>query len=228
MTTEATNPPAQPAATPPTATPQPQAPAAGQPAVQQQPVDPNWLNGRIAQAKKSAESDLFKKLGVKDEAELASRLGDAKKLEDEKKSDLEKRDGKIKELEPKAARAEQLEKTVAARAERELADLTEEQRAAVKSLAGEDPAKVLETIDALKPTWKAQASAAGAQQPKPAPASTTGAAPPPTPATPPAPVDHLAVYDDLKTKNPMMASHYLETYGSQIAAAREAKRKQGA
>lgn len=192
--------------------------------------EPSWLKGRLEREQETTRKAILAELGVPDVKDGKAALAELKKRQDAEKSDLEKKDGRIKELEPQAARAVELEKTVKARADVELAALTEEQKTAVKAIAGDDPAKVLTAIDTLKPTWKAAPAAPppGAPPPKPAPGSTTAAGPPPAPAAPPATVDHLALYDELQKSNPMQAAHYRELYGAQITAAREAKRKTSA
>lgn len=206
----------------------PAPPAAPSPPAPDQ--EPGWLKGRLEREQETTRKAILTELGVPDVKDGKAAIAELKKRQDAEKTDLEKKDGRIKELEPQAARAVELEKTVKARADVEFAALTDEQKAAVKSLAGDDPAKVLTAIDTLKPTWKAPAAppTPGAPPPKPAPATTSGANPPPAPANPPPAIDHLAVFEDLQKKNPMQAAHYAEHYGAQISAAREAKRKTSA
>jgi hypothetical protein len=78
--------------------------------------------------------------------------------------------------------------------------LTAEQQAAVKAIAGEDPAKQLQAITALGPTWSST----------PAPAAPANTAPPPGPpgAEPHSPPDHRAVYESERAKNPFAAAAY--------------------
>jgi len=203
------------------------APVAGPPT---QAPNNDWLNGRIDQAKRSAEAELLKRLGVASTDEAAAAIAAAKKVADAGKSAEQRASDLGNALAAEQAKPQAYETTLVARAKTELATLTPEQKAAVESLAGDDAGAQLLTIDALRPTWGAPAAPvaapAGGTAPRvAAPASTTAApAAPITNVTPPAPVDHAAVYDELKGRNPMAAASFYSAYHDQIAAARTAKR----
>lgn len=167
-------------------------------------TEPTWLKSRLEQAKTAAQKDLLKSLGLEKPDDIKAALAKLKTLEDEKLTEQEKTTRRLAELEPKANRASQLEATVKQYAERELSGLSELQRAAVASLAGDDHARVLSAIETLKPTW---ASATPAAEP-PKPASTTAAAPPPAPAGTTSQVDHKAEYSRLCKSNPFEAARY--------------------
>lgn len=168
------------------------------------------LKRRLDQTRASALADFIKGLGVTDEAALKAAVTEHKRLEDEKRTDLEKRDVRIKDLEPKAARALELEGIVKAVAEEQEAALTDAQKAVVGQLAGDDPAKRLGVIKALRSVLPAAPIAAA---PQPAAPSATQQKPPIQPgantAPPPAPspsgvvsphVDYLATWEALKSR----------------------------
>jgi len=211
-TAPAAAPPAPPAAPPPVTPPAPQGASVapgGDP--------PPWLNDRIAQAKKNAEAETLKALGVTniDEAkaavDAAKAAADAKKTAEQRAAEL---DTQLKAEREKSAG---YETTIKARAAAELATLTPEQKAAVTAISGDDAAKQLSTIDSLRPTW---AKPAGAPQPPPVPppASTSqaGGAPPPTTTVA---KDKKATLESLEKQNPMAAATFAlrnagELYGN--------------
>jgi hypothetical protein len=222
-TTPAPTTPATPAATTaaPATTPAAAAPAATPPAATVEPTtakegDPNWLKQRIEQNSKSTQAKFLKDLGVTTIEEAKAKIEAAKKLEDDKKSEIQRVQDQLKALEPEAEKAKRLETTVTAYAAREMGALTEAQKTTIIGLAGEDPAKQLETIEKLKaggllaappPAPAATTAAPAGKQSVPAPVSTTGAGGAPTPASPTSP-DHKAVYEKLRDTNPMAAAHY--------------------
>jgi hypothetical protein len=164
---------------------QPAAPAAGEtvvPTIASQPQgDPNWLKDRIAQAKRSAESEaqakLLKDLGVDNVEAAKARIAAAKAAEDASKTELQKVTERANALAAEAARATKLAEVVSARAGYELASLTEAQQQAVKDLAGDDPAMQLQTIDRLKKGGLLTAAAPSAPAAPAAPAAAAPAAP---------------------------------------------------
>jgi len=194
--------------------------------------DENWLKGRLDQAKKSGQKELLKSLGVEKPEDVKAALDRLKVLDEEKLTTEQKTAAKLAELEPKASRAAALEATVKGYADRELAGLSELQRAAVTNLAGEDPERVLKTIESLRPTWGASGAtgAAGAQGATGATGSTgatgatgsTGASTTAAGKAPGAitntesPVDHKAVYADLLKTNPFAAPRYYDAHSKAI------------
>lgn len=190
--------------------------------------EPKWFKPRLEQAQRAAATALLKSLGVRDEAEGIALLKKAREAEDAAKTELQRAKERGDTLAAQAARAGDLEKVVTARADIEMGALSEAQKAAVLALAGDDAAKRLATIDALKPTW-ASAVAAPAL-PVAAPVTPAPAAVPPAPAAPattsppptaPAavttsPPDHKAEYKRLKTSNPHAAAAYLNAHANEI------------
>lgn len=223
--------PAATAATPPSSPASPVATAPAAPTGQLPPAEePNWFKPRVEQAKRSGANEVLGKLGVKDAEEAKALIDKAKAAEEAAKTELQKAQEKAKALEAQAARASDLEKTVKARADVELAALTEAQKAAVVAVAGDDPARTLSTIDALKPTWVTAPATAVAPAPmataQPAlPAATPTPVAPATTSPPPnapggspiaSPPDRKAEYAALKAKNPHAAAVYLNTYEHEI------------
>jgi hypothetical protein len=193
-------PPAAPVAAP-VATPTPVvAPAPVQPAAAAPPVaptsDPGWLKARLDSAKASGDREATARY----QAEL----------------DV---------LRATKTRADQLEAAVTSRATREMGTLNTAQQAAVKAIAGDDPARQLQTIDALAPTWAAAPAAPVTPRatppapPIPAPAN-SGPANPAPPAPNPNPQSNvLATYQELEQRNPMLAANYYLAHRAEITAA---------
>jgi hypothetical protein len=236
MSAEAT----QPAAAPETQTPvqgqpAPALPTAAPPAATSQPepkpkavveIPSDEFKRRLDETRTKAENDakaaLLKSLGVTDEGALKTAVEQYRKLEDEKRSDLEKRDARIKDLEPKAQRADALEQVVKRQVDVGLAGLSEAQREGVKRLAGDDPLRQLEAIEVFRNALP-PAPLAPPALPIP-PAANTAAPPAPPPAGTSTPhVDHLATYQALQKSNPMRAAHYYLTNNAAIVAAQKAR-----
>ena len=103
------------------------------------PADPNWLNGRIAQAKTSATTELLSRLA---RAPSTKRRRPSRLLELRPKrrrppsSGPSRLDGQLKNA---AQQRDKLAGVIKARAELETQTLTPEQLAAVTGIAGEDP-----------------------------------------------------------------------------------------
>lgn len=209
---------ASPPATVTPAAPQITLPPAGTPPAGTPPAppekDPDWLNKRIGNAKKSAVAETLKELGVEDLESAKAAIAAKKKIDDEAKTAAQKAaelDTKLKATETeKAAMAEALATYAAA----QMKGLTEAQRAAVTAIAGEDAAKQLKAIEALSPTWAAGATSTTTtdtttQKPtdtapiKSAPKDNGGNSPP----------DHKAVYAELKKTNPFLAARYGIAHG---------------
>lgn len=190
------------------------------------PQEPNWLKPRLGQAENAGRKSVFAALNVKDEAEAKALVEKARQTEEAQKTELQKAQDRNKELEARAARATVLEDTVKRRVETELAGLTDAQKAAVAAVAGDDPARTLATIDALKPTWIAAAPLPAAPTPAPSLAvpPAPGATPPATTSPPPtapgsapgSPPNHKAEWESLKAKNPHAAALYLNKHVNDI------------
>lgn len=199
--TEATQPTAAPAVPPPA------------PSATGDDKAPAWLPERIEQAKRAATADALKALGVDSIDAAKAAVSKARELEEASKTELQRYADKVSALEPMAKRAADLEATIGRIADVEVSRLTEEQRSAVAAIAGDDKARVLATIEALRPTWnKPQASAPNAPAPIAAPANTAQKPPPSPNASAVSGVDHAATYQALKAENPVMAAAYLSQH----------------
>lgn len=209
--------------------------------------DPAWLPGRIKQAKESAQRELLQTLGVTDPEQAKKLLEEGKKSADAQKTELERRDERIKALEPAVAERDQYRAALEKRAEAELGTLPAAAQEKIKAMFGDkpDPLKVLEAVDLARTMGATTTPAAGAPaqgqqgqgqpgQPAGAPAQGRPPAAPPasttgTPGGPPSatgsPPDHLAIWQDLKTKNPMVAGQYLLAHQQEIVEAQQAKNK---
>lgn len=203
--------------TPTTTIAQPTAP----PPAQQQ--EPEWLPQRLERAKSSAQSDLLRTLGVQSVDDAKALVEAARKLEEERKTEAQRVAERIAALEPKAKQADDLASKLGRYAEAELGKLSEPQRAAVLAIAGEDRARALDVIEALRPTWASasthveQAQHQQVAAPRPPPASTSAA----TVAQSGAPaqsaqVDHKAEYERIRGINPVLASQYLLAHVTEI------------
>jgi hypothetical protein len=176
---------------------------------------PKWFGPRVEQAKRSATNEILKTLGVESVDAAKAAVEAAKKLEEQRKSDVEKLTERLSSLEPKATRASALEERLGRMADSALAGLTEAQRSAVLAIAKDDKTAVLDTIEALRPTWAALAAPAVAA-PLPAPAKTTAATAAPATASPSASTDYRATYEALKAENPLAAAQFLNLHSRQI------------
>ncbi len=164
--------------------------------------EPDWLPARLEQARRA----VLKDLGVDDVGAAKAAIAAAKAADDAKKTEAQK-----------AAEYETLNKTLKASldatnqalgnfAKAQMAGLNDSQRAAVQAVAGDDPAKQLSTIEALKPTWAsaaAPAAPAAPSVPDTAPTRTM-----PKSGGEHSPPDHKAVWAELQKTNPVLAARY--------------------
>lgn len=178
--------------------------------------DPAWLPERLARAKSSGVDELLKTAGFGSVEELQNARDELQKLKDAQLSEQERAQKERDELKLRADRAGALEATVSSFANRELAGLTEAQASAVKAIAGEDPARILATIDSLKPTWAA-AALPPAQEPKEQLDTTAQVGGPPA-AGSQSTIDHKAEFNRLKSENPFRASQYYAAHQAEILA----------
>ena len=181
------------------------------------PDDTPWLPERLAQQERATRAAVLAEIGVKSPEEAKAEREELKKLRDAQKTESERHEARIKELEsdveklkPHTVELEEYRKRDTEQAAAELAALTEAQRAAVTIAAGSDAKKILTTIAALKPTW------ATTPTPAPAPPKSTAPAPSAPPAINLSPPDRKAEYQQLKKSNPVAASAYLNRYADEI------------
>lgn len=198
-----------------TVTPDPAATAIDLPAPGQKPApsvpekdkaEPDWLAARLDQAKRS----VLKELGI-DSVDVGKKAVDAAKAADEAKKTNEQ---KLAEFEASnrtlKASAEAMAQTLGVMAKAQMAALDDSKRAAVQSVAGDDPAKQLSTIEALKPTWAQAAANAATQAPV---IDTTAAKSAPSSGASASPPDPRVVYAELDKVNPILAARYAHQNG---------------
>jgi hypothetical protein len=187
-----------------------QAPATATAPAAASPNDkPEWLDARLAQARNAALKDAGFE-SIEDAKKAAKELSDKREAE---KSDAQKRGELAKTLEQKDKQLNEMADALKAYAVGQMAALSDAQKAAVAAVAGDDPAKQLKTIEALKPTWASAAapaataktetkiadSAPGRTMPKEGP---SGSGP-----------DHNAVWAELQKSNPILAARYASENG---------------
>lgn len=174
---------------------------------QNNPSDPNaeptWLAGRLERERKQ----VLKDLGIDNADELKQLIADQKAVKDAAKSDAQKRGELETTLASERAKITELNEALGALAQGQMASLTEAQRNAVAGIAGNDPAKQIKTIEALRSTWASTSAPAPAA---PEPPRQTAAQPnaPASVTTTSSPVDHKAIWAELKDVNPVAASRY--------------------
>lgn len=176
------------------------------------PSEPTWLPDRLERAKQAERAAVLRELGAESLDAAKARIASAKALEDSQKSEMQRLNERIAALEPSAKKALDLEAVVSKHADAELAKLTEEQRAAVTAIAGDDKARALATVEALRPTW---VKAAPAAAPPPPPANTASAGAAPTGANVPT-VNHKATWEAIRARNPIAGAQYLEAHQAEI------------
>lgn len=189
------------------------------PRVQASELPPEALKARLEAAEASGQRKLLESLGIKEAAELKTLI-DEKHKRDEAAKSLEQRAAEqATALEAERARGAALIATIKARADVEIAALTDAQRAAVAAIAGDDASKQLAAIDALKPTWGSQ-SAPAVQAPS-APAAqstTTPRASAPAEAGTVAMADARATFERLKVENPFAAAQFARRHAGSLFA----------
>lgn len=173
-------------------------------------ADPPWLAERLSRA----ESQVLKRLGVKDETELKAALEARRAAEESTKSIEQKRieaESRAKKLEEAVAERDEL---VAKMASGRLASLTDAQRSAIEGIAGDDPILQLQLIESFAPTWAASTPATPAAPAPARPAQT--AAPAPPPPAPGTPKTDFEKWTDLKTTDPVGASLFYQMNSMRI------------
>jgi hypothetical protein len=193
------------------------APEAPEPEVRMSPAK---LKARLAEEAAKATARTLKDLGAKDVEDAKARIAKATELERASLSELEKRDARIKDLEPKEQRLTVLEQRFAAMVQTQFDALPETVQAAIDKKAGGDPEKRLELIEFMRETRGDEPAApaaapAVAATPKPATTAPAAAAPRPTPER-----TMFQQYQDLEKKSSILASTFYQTHRQAIEASR--------
>lgn len=82
--------------------------------------NPAWLPDRLRRAERAAVNNLLSEIGIDDVETLKAAMADARKLEDEKKTESERLNEQLGKLKPKAERADALESAFTQMLERDL------------------------------------------------------------------------------------------------------------
>lgn len=149
-------------------------------------------------------------LGIEDVEDGKKAIADLKARKDAEKTAAQKAaefEGKFKTTE---AERQRLGEALTIYAKAQLAGLSETQRAAVTSVAGEDPAAQLKAIEALTPTWKAAAAPVATSPTAPADTAPRPNAPSAPTTSPP---DPKAIHAELAKTNPIIAARYALAHG---------------
>ena len=180
-------------------------PAAVAPAPAEGAADPAWLKSRLDRERAKGASTALAAAGFANEAEAKAAADAAKAAADSKKTAEQRATELTGQHAAEKARADSLQAIATEHAARMMIGLTPEQQAAVKAVAGEDPARQLQTIGALAPTWSTKA--APVVDPKITTAPSGGA----PSGTIPAPTDVRGVYEATRAQNPFAAAYYGES-----------------
>jgi len=176
------------------------------------------LTARLEAAKRTGQTELLKSLGVTDAAQLKGAIDALKAAEDAKRTDAEKLANLLAEKQTNEAKLGEYAKAIDSVWASESTKLTTEQLAAITALAGDDSAKRIQALNALRPTWVAaqtQTTTAPTTAPKPL-ATTAAPAAAPTPTVTESTIDHAAEWQRLREINPPRAALYLEQHEREI------------
>lgn len=163
---------------------------------------PPWLDQRLERER----AKVLKDLGVESFDDAKKVLDKAREADEQKKSDAQKRGELERDLKAEREQKQAMADALDAYAKAQMGSLSDAQRAAVASVAGDDPAKQLKTIEALKPTWASAAAPAAKVEAKPA--DTAVAATMPKDGAPAGPPDAKAIHEELQKSNPVLAARY--------------------
>jgi uncharacterized protein YecT (DUF1311 family) len=174
---------------------------------------PPWLDDRLARERKSALKDI----GF-DSPEAAKKALDALKAQEqqaEAKKTIEEKNAALEQsIKDRDQKLNEANEALSAYAKSQMAALSDAQKAAVVALAGEDAAKQLKAIDALRSTWAQPAAPAAATSTETAkPADTGQGKSMPKEGGAGAPPDPGAVWAELRKTNPVLAARYAEEHG---------------
>jgi hypothetical protein len=175
-------------------------------------TDPQWLAKRLERERTNERTKFLKSMGFESEEAAKKAATDLAANEEAKKSTEQRALEATQRANAAVAEQARLLKPITEYAARMMVGLTPDQQTVVKQLAGDDPAKQLETITALAPTWASAIAPAAPAVPAPAavpalPATTAPAATAPSGNTP-APADPRGVYEQTRKLNPFEAAAF--------------------
>lgn len=167
----------------------------------QRAEEPRWTKERAAQERRA----FLRELGFESEEQAkAVREAEAARIEASKTLEQKLAEAAAEKT-TLASRLQEMEQAVKVNADSVLQSLTQEQQAAVAAITGGDPSRVISAVNALRPTWAAQAAERQAAEQQ---SATTSAASGPTAADTSSTVDHKAEYQRLRKENPVAAAEY--------------------
>jgi hypothetical protein len=196
--------------------PAPTAPAEP-PAAEKNPdgwsISKEAFDQRVASARQAAVNDALKQAGF-ESLDAAKAAGEAAKAAADASKTVE---DKLADLGAQAEAGQRAKGALARYAQTEMSRLSEGQRNAVTAAVGDDPEKQLTTIEALRPTWAASATAAtdttAATAPAPVQQTTAPQGSPPPEASPAQTPSPAAVRESMRnpestTFNPFKAASF--------------------
>lgn len=181
------------------------------------------LNKRLADERdaheKKVRASILKDLGV-DKFELAKdAVAKAAKLEQESLSELEKRDLRIKELEPHKQAAERVGSRFKALVDGEFGKLPEAAQKAIDEHAGGDAEKRFDMIELMRKSGALEALGKSGEPPKPAPPASGG----PPPAPPPSgKLSKFQEWEAMKTRSSVLGDLFYQSNQREIESSRPA------
>jgi hypothetical protein len=196
-------------------------------------VDGDAVQKRIEaaaeQAAAKARSELLSSLGAKDLDEARAALKRHQDAEEAQKSEVQRLVEAKTRLEAEAKTGLAYRDRLAAMVASQFAELSPEQKTAVEKLAGNDPLRVADALDVLRPTWAQPAAppAAAAQGQQPAtpvapPQAPANAAPPAGAPPPNGQKTKWQEYDEMLRLRPAVAPYFYATHKTAIEASRPA------
>lgn len=169
--------------------------------------EPHWLAARLERER----VQVLKSLGVDSVDDAKKAIADLKAKQDLEKSAEQRALEATQRIAAIEAEKASMASALGAHAKTQLSSLSDTQRAAVLSIAGDDAAKQLQTIAALATTWAASPATPAAAPPAiVADTAPANSAPQQLITSPP---DHKAVYAELKKTNPVIAARYAMAHG---------------
>lgn len=181
------------------------------------------LNARLAEERESHEKKLrasfLKDLGVEKFEDAKSRIAAAQKLEQESLTELEKRDRRIKELEPFQTSAERVTTRFKTIVDDQFGKLPEAAQKAIDEHAGGDAEKRFDMIELMRKSGALEALGKAAEPPKGTPPISSGPNPPPPPGSAPS---AFQVWEQKRAQSPMAADIYYQANQREIERTRPA------
>lgn len=184
------------------------------------------LNKRLederASHEKKVREAILKDLGVDKFDAAKEAIAKANKLEQDSLSELEKRDRRIKELEPHQQTAERVGTRFKALVDSEFSKLPEAAQKAIDKHAGGDAEKRFDMIEMMRESGALEAFGKGSTPPEPpkppAPAS-NGPNPPPPPSGAPT---KFQEWELMKARSPTMGDIFYQNHQREIERTRPA------